>query len=71
MLVDQGKMELDSPLGIEWLPKEQTSENDPRNVLKHVSSGLYTVDSRRMEYATGSGLSYWCKVRLTEQEIED
>jgi hypothetical protein len=30
MLVDQGKMELDSPLGIEWLPKEQTSENDPR-----------------------------------------
>jgi hypothetical protein len=34
MLVDQGKMELDSPLGIEWLPKEQTSENDPRRYLK-------------------------------------
>jgi len=64
MLVDQGKMELDFPLGIEWLPKERTSENDPRaditlrNVL-NMSSGLYTVDSRRMEYATGSGLSYW------------
>jgi CubicO group peptidase (beta-lactamase class C family) len=64
MLVDQGKMELDAPLGIEWLPKEKTSENDPRaditlrNVL-NMSSGLYTVDSRRMEYATGSGLSYW------------
>lgn len=24
-----------------------------------MSSGLYTVDNRRMEYATGSGLSYW------------
>lgn len=64
MLVDQGKLELDAPLGIEWLPKEKTSENDPRaditlrNVL-NMSSGLYTVDNRRMEYATGSGLSYW------------
>lgn len=64
MLVDQGKMDLDAPLGIEWLPKELTSENDPRaaitlrNVL-NMSSGLYTVDSRRMEYATGSGLAYW------------
>ncbi|MEM9546438.1 MAG: serine hydrolase [Bacteroidota bacterium] len=64
MLVDKGKMSLESPLGIEWLPKEVTTENDPRvNItLRHVlnmSSGLYTVDSRRMEYATGSGLSYW------------
>ena len=64
ILVDQGKMELDAPLGIEWLPEEQTSENDPRaeitlrNVL-NMSSGLYTVDNRKMEYATGSGLSYW------------
>jgi CubicO group peptidase (beta-lactamase class C family) len=64
MLVDQGKMKLDAPLGIEWLPKERTSRNDPRrnitlrNVL-NMSSGLYTVDNRRMEYATGSGLSYW------------
>ncbi|PQB05044.1 serine hydrolase domain-containing protein [Aureitalea marina] len=64
MLVDQGKMSLDQPLGIEWLPEEHTSENDPRSAitLRHVlnmSSGLYTVDNRRMEYATGSGLSYW------------
>jgi len=64
MLVDEGKMELDAPLGIEWLPKEQTAENDPRAeiTLRHVlnmSSGLYTVDSRGMEYATGSGLAYW------------
>lgn len=64
ILVDQGKMGLDDPLGIEWLPKERTADNDPRAsiTLRHVlnmSSGLYTVDSRRMEYATGSGLSYW------------
>lgn len=64
MLVDEGRMSLDNPLGIEWLPKEKTSENDPRaNItLRHalnMSSGLYTVDSRKMEYATGSGLSYW------------
>ena len=64
MLVDQGKMSLDQPLGIEWLPEEKTSQNDPRSAitLRHVlnmSSGLYTVDNRRMEYATGSGLSYW------------
>ena len=64
ILVDQGKMELDAPLRIEWLPKEKSSENDPRAdiTLRHVlnmSSGLYTVDNRRMEYATGSGLSYW------------
>ncbi|MEQ8246013.1 serine hydrolase [Fulvivirga sp.] len=64
MLVDEGKMELDAPLGIDWLPKEVTADNDPRaditlrNVL-NMSSGLYTVDSRGMEYATGSGLSYW------------
>ncbi|GGG41693.1 hypothetical protein GCM10011414_09010 [Croceivirga lutea] len=64
ILVDQEKMELDNPLGIEWLPKEQTEKNDPRAdiTLRHVlnmSSGLYTVDSRGMEYATGSGLAYW------------
>lgn len=64
ILVDQGKLELDAPLGIEWLPKEGSPESDPRNTitLRHVlnmSSGLYTVDNRRMEYATGSGLSYW------------
>lgn len=64
MLVDQGRMELDRPLGFEWLPQSRSPETDPRNAitLRHVlnmSSGLYTVDSRGMEYATGSGLAYW------------
>jgi CubicO group peptidase (beta-lactamase class C family) len=64
ILADQGKLALDEPLGLEWLPKSASSETDPRNeiTLRHVlnmSSGLYTVDSRGMEYATGSGLAYW------------
>ena len=64
MLADQGKLSLDEPLGFDWLPKERNGESDPRSsiTLRHVlnmSSGLYTVDNRRMEYATGSGLAYW------------
>jgi len=64
MLVDEGKMALDEPLGFEFLPEAISPESDPRNkiTLRHVlnmSSGLYTVDSRGMEYATGSGLAYW------------
>ena len=64
MLADEGKMALDEPLGLEWLPKESSPETDPRSeiTLRHVlnmSSGLYRVDNRRMEYATGSGLAYW------------
>ena len=64
MLADQGKMHLDRPLGFEWLPQSRSPETDPRNgiTLRNVlnmSSGLYLVDSRGMEYATGSGLSYW------------
>ncbi|NOX70602.1 MAG: serine hydrolase [Gammaproteobacteria bacterium] len=64
MLVDAGKMELDAPLGFEWLPDLGSTESDPRNAitLRHVlnmSSGLYPVDNARMEYATGSGLAYW------------
>ncbi len=64
MLVDKGEMSLDEPLGFEWLPPGSSPETDPRNgiTLRHVlnmSSGLYTVDNRRMEYATGSGLAYW------------
>lgn len=64
MLVDDGRLKLDEPLGIEWLPDVEGDENDPReaitlkNVL-HMSSGLYPVDSFGMEYATGSGLAYW------------
>lgn len=64
MLVDQGKLELDAPLGFEWEPPVEHPQNDPRNAitLRHalnMSSGLYPVDSSNMEYATGSGLAYW------------
>ena len=63
MLVDQGKMALDKPLGVNWLPRA-SPERDPRRAitLRHVlnmSSGLETVDNGGLEYATGSGMSYW------------
>ena len=64
MLADQGRMHLDEPLGFEWLPRARSPESDPRNAitLRHVlnmSSGLDTIDNGGLEYATGSGLSYW------------
>ncbi len=65
MLVDEGKLALDDPLPFDWLPGNAGSaETDPRRqiTLRHVlnmSSGLYPVDSWGMEYATGSGFSYW------------
>ena len=64
MLVDEGKLSLDEPLGFEWQPPLPNPGEDPRNAitLRHVlnmSSGLYPVDSFSMEYATGSGLAYW------------
>ena len=64
MLVDDGRLELDAPLGFDWLPAVAAGEEDPRDdiTLRHVlnmSSGLYPVDSFNMEYATGSGLAYW------------
>ena len=64
MLVDEGRMELDAPLGFEWLPNVISPETDPRNAitLRHVlnmSSGLFPIDSFGLEYSTGSGLSYW------------
>ena len=64
ILSDQNRMQLDRPLGFEWLPRVAAPESDPRNriTLRHVlnmSSGLEVVDDRGMEYATGSGLSYW------------
>ncbi|WP_439107512.1 serine hydrolase domain-containing protein [Congregibacter sp.] len=63
MQVDSGKMALDSPVAIDWSPALSGGE-DPRNAitLRHLlnmSSGLYPIDSFNMEYATGSGLSYW------------
>ena len=65
MLVDEGKLALDEPLPFDWLPRNAGSaETDPRReiTLRHalnMSSGLYPVDSWGMEYATGSGFSYW------------
>ena len=65
MLVDEGRLGLDDPLPFDWLPDNAGSaETDPRRhiTLRHVlnmSSGLYPVDSWGMEYATGSGFSYW------------
>ena len=64
ILADQGRMELDAPLGFDWLPRAASPHADPRaqitlrNVL-NMSSGLYPIDNRGLEYATGSGLSYW------------
>ena len=64
MLADQGKMALDKPLGLGWLPRASAPDHDPRRAitLRHVlnmSSGLETVDNGGLEYATGSGLAYW------------
>ena len=64
MLVDEGRLALDEPLGIDWYPNARSPETAPRNeiTLRHVlnmSSGLETVDNRGLEYAIGSGMSYW------------
>ncbi len=64
MLVDEGRLALDEPLGFDWLPEVSSPESDPRSAitLRHVlnmSSGLYPVDNSGLEYATGSGLAYW------------
>ncbi len=64
MMVDQGRMALDEPIGLEWLPRAASPENDPRasitlRNLLNMSSGLYPVDNQGLEYATGSGLAYW------------
>ena len=64
MLVDEGRLALDRPLGFDWLPKVEAADDDPRAAITlrhvlHMSSGLYPVDSFGMEYATGSGLAYW------------
>jgi CubicO group peptidase (beta-lactamase class C family) len=64
MMVDQGRLSLDGPLDLEWLPQQAAPETDPRHAitLRHLlnmSSGLNTVDNRGMEYATGSGMAYW------------
>lgn len=64
ILVDEGRMRLDEPLGVQWLPQQRTRGADPRDAvtLRHVlnmSSGLRPIDNAGREYATGSGLGYW------------
>ena len=64
ILVDDGRLKLDEPLGIEWLPAIKNPEDDPRNAitLRHLlnmSSGLYPVDRVNREYTTGSSRAYW------------
>ena len=63
MLVDDGKLALDAPLGYDFFP-QAAAGRDPRAgiTLRHVlnmSSGLEPVDNGGREYAIGSGLSYW------------
>jgi len=74
VLVDQGRLKLDEPLGFDWLPKAPTPEADPRNAitLRHVlnmSSGLYPIDNEGLEYATGSGMSYWAGASSVRQAL--
>ena len=65
MLVDEGRMALDEPLPFDWLPRTCGGGGaDPRSdiTLRHtlnMSSGLETIDNAGLEYATGSGMSYW------------
>ena len=65
MLVDEGRMALDEPLPFDWLPRTRGGGgDDPRSkiTLRHtlnMSSGLETIDNAGLEYATGSGMSYW------------
>ena len=64
MLVDDGKLGLDEPLGYDFFPQADAADDDPRAAitLRHVlnmSSGLEPVDNAGCEYAIGSGLSYW------------
>ncbi len=64
MNVDAGRMSLDDPLPFDWLPEARAPDKDPRSAitLRHalnMSTGLYPIDNAGLEYATGSGLSYW------------
>ena len=72
MLVDDGKLALDEPLGFDFLPEEAAAaETDPRSAitLRHalnMSTGLQTVDNGGQEYAVGSGMSYWAGASSVE-----
>jgi CubicO group peptidase (beta-lactamase class C family) len=72
MLVDDGRLALDEPLGFDFLPKQAAApETDPRSAITlrhalHMSSGLLTVDNDGQEYAVGSGMSYWAGASSVE-----
>lgn len=71
MLVDQGTLKLDEPLPLEWLPRPPAGVKDPRSAITlrhvlHMSSGLETIDNGGLEYATGSGMSYWAGASSVE-----
>ena len=72
MLVDDGKLSLDEPLGFDFLPEDAAApETDPRSAITlrhalHMSSGLQTVDNGGLEYAVGSGMSYWAGASSVE-----
>jgi CubicO group peptidase (beta-lactamase class C family) len=75
ILVDDGRLELDAPLGLDWLPETRSPETDPRDAitLRHVlnmSSGLYPIDFGGLEYATGSGLGYWAGASSVRLALE-
>ena len=73
MLVDEGRLALDEPLGFEWFPSLPSPETDPRAAitLRHVlnmSSGLYPkgwlvpdppTGSDMAHWASGSDMAYW------------
>ena len=64
MLVDEGRLDLDGPLGVDWLPEASDAEADPRRAITlrdvlQMSSGLEAVDNAGGCEITGSCLSYW------------
>ncbi len=74
ILVDDGRMALDEALGLDWNPQVRET-SDPRDAitLRHVlnmSSGLYPVDAGGLEYATGSGMSYWAGTSSVEGALD-
>ncbi len=74
ILVDDGRMALDEPLALDWNPQVRETE-DPRDEVTlrdvlQMSSGLYPVDAGGLEYATGSGMSYWAGSSSVEGALD-
>ncbi|MEM9664170.1 MAG: serine hydrolase domain-containing protein, partial [Bacteroidota bacterium] len=62
--VDAGTLDLDAPLGFDWLPEAPHAEHDPRQAITlrhalHMASGLQAIDNRGLCEVRGSCLSYW------------